>query len=52
MGQARSVPESAGEGMIELRQIFEMTDFAPEIAEQEDKLVKEIAARMDKNAKA
>ncbi len=45
-------PESAGEGMIELRQIFEMTDFAPEIAEQEDKLIKDIAARMDKNAKA
>lgn len=44
-------PDSAGEGMIELRQIFEMSDSGPEIEEQEGKLVKDIEAGLAKNAK-
>jgi hypothetical protein len=44
-------PESAGEGMIELRQIFEMSDFGPDLVEKEAGLVKEIEAGLAKNAK-
>ncbi|MEO7426292.1 MAG: YciI family protein [Fibrobacteria bacterium] len=44
-------PESAGEGMIELRQIFDMEDFGPAVVEQEAGRVKEIEAGINKNAK-
>lgn len=44
-------PESAGEGMIELRQIFDMEDFGPEFAEKEAALIKTVTEGLDKNAK-
>ena len=43
-------PEGAGEGMIELRQIYEMTDFGPMLDLQSEQ-VKAVEAGMAKNAK-
>ncbi|MDB5105270.1 MAG: hypothetical protein JWP91_2959 [Fibrobacteres bacterium] len=45
-------PPGAGEGMIELRQVFEASDFGPEIAEKESALMMEIGKGVAKNAKA
>ena len=45
---AKRVPAQDGE-MVELRQVFEMADFGPDIAEQEGKLVKDIEAGLARN---
>ncbi|MDB5049124.1 MAG: hypothetical protein JWO30_2195 [Fibrobacteres bacterium] len=44
-------PDSAGNFMIEVRQVFEMSDFGPDVVEAESKLVKDIESGMAKNAK-
>jgi hypothetical protein len=48
---ASRCPAPDGE-MIEIRQVFEVADFGPEVAREEGALLDQIGKRIDQNAKA